>query len=65
MTFALSLPGGSEWIILIPVLFCLLASPVLAIVYYSQTRRLRRELEEVKNEKKELLSKLLKESNKS
>ena len=45
-------PQGVEWIIIIILGLVLIASPILAIVYYSQTKRLRKE-------NKELLAKLL------
>ena len=50
--FLFSMPGGGELIFLLVVVIPLLVSPVLAIVYYSQAKRLRRE-------NKELLEKLL------
>lgn len=50
--FLLSMPGGSEWIIIILVLAFIIACPVLAIVFYLQTKRLRQE-------NKELLARLL------
>jgi flagellar basal body-associated protein FliL len=50
--FLLSLPGGAEWIMIIIILLVLIACPVLAIVFYLQASRLRKE-------NKELLAKLL------
>lgn len=50
--FLLSMPGGSEWIMIILLLSFLCISPVLAIVFYLQTKRLR-------IENKALLEKLL------
>lgn len=45
--FLLSLPGGSEWILIIVVLLFLIICPVLAIVFYSQARNLRKENKEL------------------
>ena len=50
--FLLSMPGGSEWILIIIILFALITCPVLAIVFYSQASRLRKE-------NKELMARLL------
>lgn len=50
--FLFSMPGGGELIVLFLVVIPLIVSPILAIVYYSQAKRLRRE-------NKELLEKLL------
>ena len=41
--FLLSLPGGAEWIMIIILLLVLIACPVLAIVFYLQASRLRKE----------------------
>jgi uncharacterized membrane protein HdeD (DUF308 family) len=50
--FLLSMPGGSEWIIILLLGLLLIISPILAIVYYSRAKNL-------KKENKELLEKLL------
>lgn len=50
--FLFSMPGGSEWILLIPIVLILIVCPVLAIIYYREAKRLRKE-------NKELLGKLL------
>ncbi len=50
--FLFSLPGGGEWIIILLIIVSLIVSPILAIVYYSQAKRLR-------IENKELLERLL------
>jgi hypothetical protein len=50
--FLLSMPGGTEWILIILILLALIACPVLAIVFYLQANRLRQE-------NKELLTRLL------
>jgi len=52
INFLLSMPGGSEWILIILFLVFLIICPVLAIVYYLQAKRLRQE-------NKELLTRLL------
>ncbi len=41
--FLLSLPGGAEWIIIILFLAIVFVCPVLAIVFYLQSKRLRKE----------------------
>jgi hypothetical protein len=41
------LPGGGELIVLLFLGIFLIASPILAIVYYSQSKRLRRENKEL------------------
>ena len=51
-TLLFSMPGGGELIFILIVILVLLVSPVLAIVYYSQAKRLGRE-------NKELMEKLL------
>ena len=45
--FLLSIPGGAEWIFIIFLLLVLIICPVLAIVFYLQTRRLRQENKEL------------------
>ena len=45
--FLLSMPGGAEWIFIIFLLLVLIICPVLAIVFYLQTRRLRQENKEL------------------
>ena len=47
-----SMPGGGEWIFIILLLIFLIICPVLAIVYFLQTKSL-------KKENKVLLDKLL------
>lgn len=41
--FLFSLPGGGEWLIIVFALFFLLIAPVLAVVFYMEAKRLRRE----------------------
>jgi ABC-type spermidine/putrescine transport system permease subunit II len=55
MTLGLSMPGGSEWMILV---LAVLAGPILAIVYYSHNKELKKQIEILKQEKSELLSKI-------
>ena len=45
--FLLSLPGGAEWLMIIILLLVLIACPVLAIVFYLQASRLRKENKEL------------------
>lgn len=52
INFLLSMPGGSEWIMIILFLVFLIVCPVLTIVFYLQVKRLRQE-------NKELLTRLL------
>jgi hypothetical protein len=52
ISFLFSLPGGGEWLIIIFGLFFVIIAPILAIIYYSEAKRLRKE-------NKELLEKLL------
>ncbi len=59
MNLLLSMPGGSEWILLILVLGLGLMAPIFAIYYYSKSRRLSQELKRVTDEKNMLLAKLL------
>ena len=59
MKLLLSMPGGSEWILIILVLSGFIVIPILAIYYYSKSRRLNKELENVTREKDMLLTKLI------
>ncbi len=59
MKLLLSMPGGSEWILLILVLSLGLLSPICAIYYYSKSKRLSQELQRVTQEKDMLLTKVL------
>ncbi len=45
--FLFSLPGGGEWIMIIFFLLFFIAAPVLAIIYYLEAKRLRRENKEL------------------
>lgn len=55
MKLLLSMPGGSEWIILIFFFGFVLLTPALAIYYYSKSKRLMREPDDVKQEKNMLM----------
>ena len=59
MTLLLSMPGGSEWILIILVLLLTLTMPILAIVLYSRNRELRRQIEILRAEKNELLANIM------
>ena len=59
MTYLLSMPGTSEWIILIPILFLFIWMPILLIVFYIRNRQLRKQIQELTIEKNNLLSRLL------
>jgi len=58
MKLLLSMPGGSEWIMIILFFSCGLLMPALAIYYYSKSKRLMRELENVTREKNMLMARL-------
>jgi uncharacterized membrane protein len=45
--FLFSLPGGGEWLVILFGLLFLIISPVLAIVYYLEAKRLRKENKEL------------------
>lgn len=45
--FLFSMPGGGELILLIFLLFFFFIAPILAIVYYLEAKRLRRENKEL------------------
>ena len=57
MNFLLSMPGDSEWILIIFFLFFLLLIPILLIVLYIRNRQLRRRIQELTIEKNNLVSK--------
>lgn len=56
MKLFLSMPGQSEFLIII--IFVLLI-PILAILFYSRSKELKKQLEQLTIEKNELLKKLL------
>lgn len=58
MTLLLSMPGGGEFIIIISVFLIVIfviASPILAIVFYSQNKKLKKQVAQLNLENKELL----------
>lgn len=63
MTLLLSMPGGSEWILIFIVFSFLLIAPILAITFYSKNKKLSRDLDKVNQEKEILFNKLLEKTN--
>ena len=59
MIFLAGLPGSSEWIGIILGLVFLLTMPILAIVFYTKNRELKKQVEALTEEKNALLAKLL------
>lgn len=57
------MPGGSEWILIFLMIPVLLLIPIMAIYYYSKSKRLMKELQRVTEEKDMLLAKLLEKGN--
>lgn len=47
--FLLSLPGGAEWLVLLVFILFVIVSPVLAIIYYLEAKKLRKENRELLN----------------
>lgn len=62
MTFLISLPGGTEWIILLLSLLFLIVIPIMAISLYTRNKDLRRQIDALTTEKNTLLKKLLEKS---
>lgn len=58
MQLLLSMPGGSEWILLFIFLSGFVIVPAIAIYYYSKSRRLEKELDHVRREKDILMAKM-------
>ena len=63
MKLLLSMPGGSEWIFLIVVLFGFILIPVLALYYYAKSKRLTKSLRVLQGKRICLLAKLLDKAN--
>lgn len=59
MTLLLSLPGGTEWILIILLFSLYLLIPFAAIYFFVKSRRLKEELQRVTQEKNMLLERLL------
>ena len=60
MRLLLSMPGGSEWLIIILfLLIFVIVIPILAIVYYARAKQLKRDLENLSDERNDLLKRLL------
>lgn len=59
MKLLLSMPGGSEWIIIIFFGGLIIAAPILAIYFYAKNRRLNEELKRANFEKDKIISNLL------
>lgn len=62
MTFLISLPGGTEWIILLLGLLFLIVIPIMAISLYTRNKDLRRQIDALTTEKNTLLKKVLEKS---
>jgi uncharacterized membrane protein len=58
MTYLFSMPGGSEWILIIIFLFLFIWMPILLIFFYVKNRQLRKQIQELTIEKNNLLSRL-------
>lgn len=59
MTLLLSMPGGSEWILIFIVFGSFIAVPAIAIMYYTKYKHTKSELERVSFERDELMRRLL------
>ena len=59
MTFLIGMPGSSEWILIILGLFFFLTMPILAIVFYTRNKELKKQIKILTDEKNTLLAKLL------
>jgi len=51
MILGLSMPGGTEWIIIIAILTFLLLMPILAVIFYARSKVLKRQVEQLTQEK--------------
>jgi hypothetical protein len=60
MILGLSMPGGSEWLLIIFVPLFLLAMPILAIIFYLRSKELEKQNQILQMEKNDLLRKLSK-----
>jgi uncharacterized membrane protein len=58
MNYLITMPGLSEWIVIILTLFMFILIPVLLIVFYMKNRQLNKQIQELTIEKNNLLSRL-------
>ena len=56
MTFLFSLPGGLEWLFMLVPAAAFILCPILAIVYYTRWRDLKKQLDKVTRERDELMA---------
>ncbi len=59
MILLFSMPGGSEWILVLLFLVLILIMPILAIVFYVRNKELNRQNKILTDEKNDLLKKLI------
>lgn len=59
MIFGMGMPGGYEWIIIFAFVLMILIIPVMAIKFYSKSKELKKQVDALTIERKELLDKLL------
>ena len=59
MIFLLSMPGGSEWLLMGGLLLINLAFPILAILYFVKYRSLKKDMAKLSAERDDLLRRLL------
>ena len=62
MIIGLSMPGGSEWLIVLVGIMFVIVMPILAIIYYFKYKQLQKEFDKVSAERKDLLKRLLDKS---
>jgi hypothetical protein len=55
MTFLLSLPGGAEWLLMLIAALAFILCPILAIIFYTRSRDLKKQLDKVTRERDELM----------
>jgi hypothetical protein len=55
MTFLFSLPGGAEWLVMLVPALALILCPILAIIFYTRSRDLKKQLDKVTRERDELM----------
>jgi len=59
MTFLLSMPGGSEWIIVGVMGLLFIVSPILAFMYYQKNKDLKKQLDAVTKERNDLMNNMI------